>query len=336
MKSGILSLKRKQAGMVFILLAAILLVLPGCGSSNGSQGAGQASGSPSASSAPKADEVRMIKHAMGETPVTGTPKKVVVLTNEGLEAMLALGVKPVGSVRSFTGNPWYDHLKAEMDGVTDVGSELQPNVEQIASLKPDLIIGNKIRHEKIYEQLKAIAPTVFSETLRGEWKGNFSLYADTLNKKAEGQKVIADFDSRINDFKTKAGDKLKQKVSVVRFMATETRVYLDDTFSGVIFKQIGIARQPINTKETFVEKITKERIPEVDADMLFYFTYEVGDGKASKLEEEWTKEPLWQNLNVVKNKKAIKVNDVIWNTAGGVKAANLMLDELYKVYGVSK
>lgn len=146
--------------------------------------------------------------------------------------------------------------------------------------------------------------------------------------------MIADFDKRIEDFKSKAGDKLKEKVSVVRFMAGKTRIYLDDTFTGIIFKQIGIARTPVKAKDTFVEEITKERVPEVDSDRLFYFTYETGDGNGTKQEEAITKDPLWQNLNVVKNGKAQKVNDVTWNTAGGVKAANLLLDDLYKFYDI--
>jgi iron complex transport system substrate-binding protein len=282
------------------------------------------------------EEVRKIKHAMGETDIKGTPKRVVVLTNEGVEALLAVGVKPVGAVKGFVANPWYDHLKAEMEGVTVVGEESQPNVEVIASLKPDLIIGNKMRQEKVYEQLKAIAPTVFAETLRGEWKTNFKLYADAVGKKAEGDKVVAAFDQRIEDFKKQAGDKLKRKVSVARFMAGKTRIYNTDTFTGVIFNQIGIARPDtvINAKNTFADEITKERLPELDTDILFYFTYETGDGKANKTEEEWINDPLWKNMNVVKSGKAYKVNDVIWNTAGGVKAANLMLDELSKYYDV--
>ncbi len=85
---------------------------------------------------------------MGETEVPANPKRVVILTNEGTEALLSLGIKPVGAVKSFTGNPWYDHIKADMEGVTVLGEEGQPNIELIASLKPDLIIGNKMRQEK--------------------------------------------------------------------------------------------------------------------------------------------------------------------------------------------
>jgi iron complex transport system substrate-binding protein len=323
--------RSRRFGLLGIACLLFAFVAAGCGTQTASDkkdASGQANG------AANTEAVRKVKHAMGETELKGTPKRVVVLTNEGTEAVLALGIKPVGAVKSFTGNPWYDHIKADMEGVTVVGDENQPNLEAIAGLKPDLILGNKMRQEKIYEQLKAIAPTVMSETLRGEWKNNFQLYAEALNKKAEGDKIVAAFDQRIEDFKKKAGDKLKQKVSVVRFMAGKTRIYNTDTFTGVIFKQIGIARPDtvINAKNTFADEITKERLPEVDTDILFYFTYETGDNKATQTEEEWTNDPLWKNLNVVKNGRAFKVNDAIWNTAGGVKAANLMLDDLYKFY----
>ncbi|MGZ7441230.1 ABC transporter substrate-binding protein [Paenibacillus sp. TH7-28] len=329
-----------------LAILALLLALTGCGS-NQSQGASgntqAASGTPASengnsSGNAAADEVRTVKHAMGETKIAGTPKRVVILTNEGTEALLALGVKPVGAVRSWTGDPWYEHIKAEMDGVEVVGEESQPNLELIAGLQPDLIIGNKMRQEKVYEQLNAIAPTIMSEDLRGNWMDNFKLYAEALGMTDKGDELLAAFEARIEDFKAKAGGKLKETVSVVRFMDGKTRVYHTNTFSGIIFEQLGIARNEMtqNAKDTFVDEITKERLSEADADRLFYFTYETGDGKANQTETDWTNDPLWKNLNAVKNGKVYKVDDAIWNTAGGIKAANLMLDQLYELYGLEK
>ncbi|MBW7477313.1 iron-siderophore ABC transporter substrate-binding protein [Paenibacillus oenotherae] len=326
--------KQKYGWTITTVLLALAIIVSGCGQAGSDNNKNNAN---TAATGETEQAARSVTHAMGTTEITGTPARVVVLTNEGTEALLALGVKPVGAVKSWTGNPWYEHISADMEGVTVVGDESQPNLELIASLKPDLIIGNKLRQEKVYEQLKAIAPTVFSETLRGEWQANFLLYADALGKKAEGEKAIAAYDSRTADFKSKAGDKLNQKVSVVRFMAGKIRIYLEDTFTGVAFSKLGITR-PDNQKytDTFVEEITKERLPEVDADMLFYFTYETGDGKGTEMEETMLKDPLWQSLSVVKNNKAIRVNDAIWNTAGGVIAANLMLDELYAIYEIQQ
>ncbi|GAA4718159.1 ABC transporter substrate-binding protein [Brevibacillus fulvus] len=315
-------------GSMLAFLLALCLLVTGCGT--GQNQASEQTGSSSAGETAQAEQSQsyVVKHAMGETTINGTPKRVVVLTNQGVETLLALGVKPVGAVSAWNSDTFYDHVKAQMEGVTVVGDETQPNVEAIAALQPDLILGMKFRHEKIYQQLSAIAPTVFCEEPRGDWKENFKLYAEAVNKKAEGEKVLADWDKKVAEVKQKAGDKLQTKISLVRFMPGKVRIYYKDTFAGVILNELGFARPDSQNKEDFAAEVTKERIPEMDGDMLFYFVYETGDNKASALEQEWTNDSLWKNLQVVKNNKAFKVNDVIWNTSGGVLAANQMLDEL--------
>ena len=324
--------KRRWAGFM-ILIITVAAVISACGG-KGTQGAENGTGSGDAG---KASETRTIQHAMGETKVPAQPKRVVILTNEGTEALLALGVKPVGAVKSWLGNPWYDHIADQMKGVTNVGEESQPNLELIIGLKPDLIIGNKMRHEKIYDELSAIAPTVFAADLRGDWQINFMLYAETLGLKEKGEQVLGNFKARVEDLRKKLGDRLSTEVSLVRFMAGDTRIYWKDTFAGVILSQIGLARPKSQDKDEFAARnVTKERIEEMDGDIIFYFTYETGNGEASAAEKSWVEDPLWQTLDAVKAGKAFKVSDAIWNTAGGVLAANLMIDDLYKYFEVKK
>lgn len=325
----------KKSWLSFLFISIMMLILAACG--NKAEEGAETEGTEGNDT--KAEETYTIEHAMGSTEITGTPKKVVILTNEGTEALLSLGIKPVGAVQSWLGDPWYEHIASEMEGVEVVGTESEVNIEAIAALKPDLIIGNKLRQEKIYEQLKAIAPTVYSETLRGDWQENFKLYAKALNKEEEGQKVIDEFEARITELKETAGDKLNQEVSVVRFMAGLTRVYYTDTFSGVIFDKLGIKHSSSvqelfadNPDDLFVREVGKEVIPQMDADILFYFTYAPpGDTEATKTEEEWTNDPLWKNLEAVKAGKAYKVDDGIWNTSGGVLAAHKLLDDLEEI-----
>ena len=76
---------------------------------------------------------------------------------------MLLQVKPVGAVESIVEKPWYLYIREQMEGVTSVGAETQPNLEEIIALQPDLIIATKSRHEQIYDQLSAIAPTVVEE-----------------------------------------------------------------------------------------------------------------------------------------------------------------------------
>ncbi|WP_226669583.1 ABC transporter substrate-binding protein [Metabacillus litoralis] len=322
----------KKSWLTLLLLSITMLILAACGNTADE---GKDETTEGTSDAP-AEETYTIDHAMGSTEITGTPEKVVILTNEGTEALLSMGVTPVGAVQSWSGDPWYEHIKDDMKDVQVVGTESDVNIEAIAKLQPDLIIGNKLRQEKVYEQLNKIAPTVFTETLKGEWQENFKVYAKALNKEDEGNKVIEDFENRITEIKESAGDKINQDVSVVRFMAGKTRIYYKDSFSGVILEKLGFSRPSVledvfsdNPEDLFAREVGKEVIPKMDGDILFYFTYTTPeDQEANKTEEEWTTDPLWKNLEVVKAEKAYKVDDSIWNTAGGVLAANLLLDDI--------
>jgi iron complex transport system substrate-binding protein len=320
--SGGLHMKLKS--IFSLLIISTLLFLAACGNKDEKDESGGND---------TKEETYTVEHAMGTTEIKGTPKKVVILTNEGTEALLSMGVTPVGAVQSWTGDPWYDHIADKMKDVEVVGTESELNVEAIAKLQPDLIIGNKMRQEEQYNQLKDIAPTVMAETLRGDWKENFELYAKALNKEKKGQEVLGEYDQRIEDLKGKLGDKLNQQVSMVRFMAGDVRIYHKDSFSGVILDQLGFARPEGQDVGDFAEKgVTKERIPAMDGDVLFYFTYETGDGEANKLAEEWINDPLFQNLEVAKQERVYEVDDAIWNTAGGVIAANKMLDDIEKYF----
>lgn len=319
------SLKKGWFGL-FALMLVLAIVVSACGSKEESATENAASNNDNAA---KTEEAREITHAMGTTKVPANPQRVVILTNEGTEALLALGVKPVGAVESFEGDPWYPHIKDQMEGVEVLGGESQPNIELIASLKPDLIIGNKMRQEKVYDQLNAIAPTVMAETLRGEWQNNFKLYADALNKKAEGDKLLADFEQKITDAKAELGDNLKKQVSIVRFMPDKTRIYYNETFSGMLLDKLGFARPAAQSKDGFADDVNKDRIPDMDGDILFYFMYNPdGSDTTQKVADEWMNDPLWKNLTVVKNNNVHLVDDAIWNTSGGILAANKMLDEL--------
>ncbi|SDD70526.1 iron complex transport system substrate-binding protein [Paenibacillus sp. UNCCL117] len=332
------SLFRFTRTSLLVMISIMVFIVAGCGgnAAGGNKEAAPAATAESPKTEPaKTEAPRVIKHAMGETPITGTPKRVVILTNEGTEALLTVGVKPVGAVQSWIGNPWYDHIKDEMKDVTVVGDELQPNIEIIASLKPDLIIGNKVRQEKIYEQLKQIAPTVFAADLGGDWKINFKLYTEALNKKEEGDKALAAFDKRVEEVKAKLGPKAATKVSLVRFSPTQVRIYQKQTFAGVLLSQLGVARPESQDKDAFIEVMTKEKIPSMDGDVMFYFASNTaGKTDATQVAQEWLNDPLFKNLNVSKTNKVIEVNEAIWNTAGGYKAANLLLDELAKFFEV--
>ena len=106
------------------------------------------------------DDAYTVTHAMGETVIDGTPERVVVLDSPHLDALVALGHTPVGITESGAGTgapPYLGDVDAEIVGLTS-----EPDIDAIAALAPDLIIGAKVRHEAIYDELSAKENVTFA------------------------------------------------------------------------------------------------------------------------------------------------------------------------------
>jgi iron complex transport system substrate-binding protein len=240
----------------------------------------------------------------------------------------------VGAANSWNGDPWWDHIAEAMGDAMPVGTESAVNLELVAALEPDLIIGNAQRHEEIYPQLSTIAPTVLSQELRGDWKINFRLYAEALGLEERGEEVIAGYETAVEELSAALGPALEEEVSVIRFLPGQIRIYQLDSFSGVLLQDVGFQRPEIQNVEDFAIFTGKESTPDMDGDRIFHFTYDTGDGEGDALAEDVLSDPLWQSLSAVEAGRVHAVSDAIWNTAGGVLAARLMLQDIARIYGV--
>ncbi|MFF3325099.1 ABC transporter substrate-binding protein [Streptomyces sp. NPDC002889] len=273
-----------------------------------------------------------VSTAMGKVEVVDSPKRVVVLDTDALDSALTLGVKPVGAVTAEAGAPMSTYLPEDkLKGIKPVGLIMEPNLEAIDGLDPDLIISSKARDEKNYKELSKIAPTVFTETTGPDWRKNFELHADVLGKKDEAKKVVADYDKHVTEVTAALGGAekaAKTTVGFVRFVeGADTRLYMNDTFVGSILKDLKVGR-PTNVDKTgFSLDISPERISEGNSDVIFYSTY--GDPSKAK-ETGVTGGKLWKNLDAVKNDKAFKVDDSLWMLGIGYTGAGQILDEMKK------
>jgi iron complex transport system substrate-binding protein len=191
-----------------------------------------------------------------------------------------------------------------------------------------------VRQEDIYPQLSAIAPTVMSETIGGTWQDNLQFYADVIGKSAEGKAALAGLAARTTAIHDALGDAVNETISLVRFSPNRTRIYYKQNFGGLILDQIGFARPPAQDRDEFAEEVTKERIPEMDADRIFYFSSDLNDDEATANLNDWLNDPLWLNLDAVKAGKAQRISEIIWNSAGGIYAAHLMLDDIEAIFGL--
>ena len=140
-----------------------------------------------------------VTHALGQTTVPARPTRVVALGPHALDLLLSLGVQPVGygeaaqlGVKTF-GSP-IRQIKYLGSRVTSaplyVGDRFKPNMELLASLKPDLIVGEDYA-SAAYPALNRVAPTLlFTGTHSGDWQKSLPVLARALGREDRAAAVL--------------------------------------------------------------------------------------------------------------------------------------------------
>lgn len=266
---------------------------------------------------------------MGTTEVPANPQRVVVLDGPVLDACIALGVKPVGAVTAVGDQPFPAYLGSATEGVGNVGTISEPDLEAILALQPDLILSLLARHEDIYESLSAIAPTVLSPHFATDWREGFLLFADCLNRHDATSAVVDRFDAAVAEVSSAmAPSPAETTVSVIRVFDDIVRQYQASSFSGTVLEAIGLSRpaQQQGTGDTWTE-LSPERIRDVDAEYLFITLW---SGATVEQLTAFTDNPLWQALPVVQAGRVYTVPDEYWMTAIGYLAADLIVADVKK------
>lgn len=265
------------------------------------------------------------------------PERVVTLFQGATDTAVALGLAPVGVVESWIERPMYHYLRAKLTDVRYLGLETQPDLEGIALLHPDLIVGARNRHTLIAPLLSRIAPTVIAEELY-DFKALLRLMARATGREARAARLLQHWRRRVTVFRTKMARRLGERwpptVSVVSFRSNHARIYYGG-FARTVLDELGFRRPAAQQHAGWGIKLTsQESIPAMDAEAIFVFMV-ASDPAVMDTYRKWTRHPLWQQLKATTNQAVFRVDPVIWNMGGGYLAANRMLDALYAHYGLS-
>ncbi|MCQ4207219.1 ABC transporter substrate-binding protein [Streptomyces longispororuber] len=271
---------------------------------------------------------RTVTHALGKTELKQKPKRVVVLDVGELDNVVSLGIKPVGYAPTEGDDGIPSYLKKDAGSPKNVGTINALNMEAIANLHPDLILGSELRAAKLYPQLSKIAPTVFSIRPGFTWKENYLLNASALDEKAKAETNLAAYEKNVKQLGAdvkKANDGKAPTVTMLRYMPDRIRLYAKASFIGTILDDAGIPRPKNQQINDLATEISPEKIDSADADWIFTGVY----GDAKKTQRASAEDnPLWKKLGAVKNGQAKDVPDETWYLGLGVTAADEVLKDL--------
>lgn len=268
--------------------------------------------------------------------VPAEPKRIIALDPTfSLGMALELGLPVVGAPL-FGMSDETLKAKAEAANVTNLGSFVEPSIEKIVALQPDLIIGGGFLGEEVHRMGSQLAPTALI-TARG-WKAFYRTVAEVGGRGDAIETVFADYDRRVAAIRERVPQDLK--VSVVRITPWEFQVYLDepDAYGPfAVLREAGVKRSAFETSESDGEmkRIDFEGLAALDGDILLYIVGGPNDSATSGRHEAVLANPLWKMLPAVKAGRVHRVDEATWMEFSGIGSANRVLDDI-ETYIIAK
>ncbi|MFJ2222838.1 ABC transporter substrate-binding protein [Streptomyces anulatus] len=315
----------RRAARAVATLGAAALLLTACGADSDS-------GKPSGDKAGKADTVssatRTVKDATGKAvEIPAEPKRIVTLTQEDLDAVLALDIKPVGITNGQGLDKPPAYLADKVEGIDVVGNLLQPVMDKVVAAKPDLILAGDMQDEQVLKQLREITPaTLVTMAPTDGWKLFFRGVGNAVNKLDDANKFITGHETAAKAAGEKLGANKGAEVSIVRWNPDGPSWMENKQFASGVALEMGLKRPASQNKDgnAHTPSLSLEKIDEIDGDWLFLSTLTSDGEKALK---DVQSKPAYKELGAVKGGHAVTVDGSVWSTRGGPLAADVVLND---------
>ncbi len=293
--------------------AVAALTLAACGG-GGEKKESKSSGEGGSGSSSAAFPVT-VEHKYGSTTIDKEPKRVVTLGLSDQDAVLALGVKPVGAVDWFKEQPYgkWPWTKDKWGSAKPqiVGERDEYNIEKIAALKPDLVIAQysgmkKEQYDTLSKFTKVVAQPKGLPDYGASWQVMTRQIGKSLGKDAETEKLIAGIDARFKAARDKNPQFAQKTLAVAdSFEAGKYSAFTKTDPKSIFFSELGFKLKPeIDTLAKpgwNVAELSAEKLNVLDVDRVVWVTSSTDANNRIKAE------PLYKNLKVHQEKRDLFV-----------------------------
>lgn len=300
-------------------MAAISLMIAACGSDDDGGDA--------------ADETRTFAADNGSIEIPVNPKRVVAAIGSFETDMVAVGVMPVLTT-TFAG-PW-----VSLDDSVTITDNIPPTAEELLKAEPDLIVGwNWVSAEESYDEIVAIAPYVgLGETAESagpgfdgsqptkSWDTLFLSVCDAVGKRAEGEKLVTEFEERLAELAARTSRFAGQSISRIEFYETglfSWRGQQEDT--AELMRLVGLT---VDGPEQSLPDESLERLPDITSDWLVVV---VGGDMPQAVFDEIAATELYKAIPAVQKDQVIIVDGTLWPGFGHLWA-RAVVDDLERIF----
>ena len=303
---------KKTIGMLCMLLVTLGFV-------SGCQGRQEASSS---------DKTITVRDAKGEVEIPAEPKRIVDLSGNS-DILSLLGYSVAGTANSdaydYTQLPTY--LQEPLQGAKILGYSMQDtmDIEGILELHPDLIIISGVQ-EKMYEQLKKIAPTLMVELAQTDWRQDVNTFARMMQQEDRAASWLKSYDEKAK----KAGAAVRkangEDTTYLALLASGGQLFVFDAagIGSVLYEDMGLKKPANMPRQDSISLpvISYEGLADLDADHLIVVGTDA-DMKALK------KNSIYKSMQAGKNNRVLELpSSPYFNIGYSSIGRDVFLDEV--------
>ena len=322
-----------QPRLAIAVLLAAMAVLQGCTDKTAS-----VPPAPAASATQPAFAPITIVHKLGTTVIEQRPRRVAVLDMNEVDFLDQLGVPVAGMVKDYVPH-FLIRYKDDQD-IRDLGAIVQPNLEHIHALQPDLVLMTSIQANH-YQELSQIAPTLHFDV---DYQNSESKHIEVVKqhlltlgrifgKEDLARQKAAELDAKVADARKVTQERPEKALIVLHNNGAFSAFGVQSRY-GFVFDALGV--KPASTAieaGLHGQPISSEFIQQANPDIIYVVDRTAVMEHRPVMTAEQMANPLLRQTNAWKNGRVIFVDADAWYiTAASVTSLKLVIDDVLRGY----
>ncbi|EDP60189.1 siderophore ABC transporter substrate-binding protein [Vibrio sp. AND4] len=280
----------------------------------------------------------VIKHNLGETVILNRPQRVAALDMNEVDFLDQLDVPIAGMVKDFI--PHFLEKYKQAPNIVDLGAIVQPNMERVYALKPDLVLMTPL-HTTQYEELSQLSPTLHFDidyrNSRGHHvdiiKQHLTDLGEIFGKQELAQQKIAEVEAKVAQARAVTTERPEKALVVMHNNGAFSSFGVESRY-GFVFDVLGVkpASEEVETS-LHGQPISSEFISQANPDILYIIDRTaVMQGKPI-IDAEHLANPLLRQTKAWKNGNVVFVDPDAWYiTSASVTSLKIVIDDIIKGY----
>lgn len=322
-----------QPRLAIAVLLAAMAVLQGCTDKTAS-----VPPAPAASATQPAFAPITIVHKLGTTVIEQRPRRVAVLDMNEVDFLDQLGVPVAGMVKDYVPH-FLARYKDDQD-IRDLGAIVQPNLEHIHALQPDLVLMTSIQANH-YQELSQIAPTLHFDV---DYQNSESKHIEVVKqhlltlgrifgKEDLARQKAAELDAKVADARKVTQERPEKALIVLHNNGAFSAFGVQSRY-GFVFDALGV--KPASTAieaGLHGQPISSEFIQQANPDIIYVVDRTAVMEHRPVMTAEQMANPLLRQTNAWKNGRVVFVDADAWYiTAASVASLKRVIDDVLKGY----